>query len=188
MTANWAGAPATWVDGAVAASQMNTEIRDRFDWVHAALALVGIDSATTAGRVTGARFGCRLTASQGINDATDTIINWDAEDWDSGFWSLSPAPGKVTVPAGAGGLYLVICAGKYDADADGSRGLWLTKNGSGSYSRDNKASAGAAWDTTVKSIDLFDLSAGDYLQALTRHSANNNLNIEASIALLRVAK
>lgn len=188
MTANWAGAPRTWVDGPVTAADLDTEIRDRMDWLRAVLALHGMDSADTLGALGGAKYGCYVTASRSVSDATDTVINWSSEDWDSGFWSASPNAGRVTVPSGGGGLYLVVCNGRYDPDADGFRGMWLTKNGTGSYARDNNGALGASWDVTLRCLDLLVLAAGDYLQAVTRHSANNALNITASLALYRLAR
>lgn len=188
MTANWQGSPRTWSDGAVTAADFNTEVRDRFDWVRDVLLLHGMDSATTPGRLAGAKYGCHVNASQGINDAADSVINWDNEDWDSGFWSASPSPGRITVPSGGGGLYLYILAGSYAADADNYRGLWLEKNGATILQRANASALGAAWDTTLRVMDLVMLSDTDYLQALTRHSANNNLTIDATLALIRLAR
>lgn len=190
MTASWAGDPRTWVDGDLAAADMNSEIRDRMDWLRSALLLHGIDSASTLGTLVGARYGVHVTASSvSVPEATDKVIAWDTEVWDDdGFWAASPTASRVVIPAD--GTYEVKSWGLYSANSTGAmRGLELFVNGSDAHAQDRRAHAGGSFQTSVACEKELDLSAGDYIQVRARHNATATLTLnEAFLIVRRVAK
>lgn len=186
MTATWAGDPRTWAGGELDSASMDTEIRDRMDWLRAALLLHGIDSASTLGYLTGARYGVYVTADESVPDATDKVIGWDVEEWDDdGFWTGANA-GRVTIPAD--GTYEVKAWGLYEANGNGAmRGLELLVNGSDVHAQDRRAHAGGSFQTSVSCEKDLELVAGDYVQVRARHNAGATLSISAFLQVRRVA-
>jgi hypothetical protein len=72
------------------------------------------------------------TTSQAIPNATDTIMTFNSESWDTdGFHSTSSNTSRITIPAGLGGKYLVVMNTlPENLSATGARAMELYKNGS----------------------------------------------------------
>lgn len=106
------------------------------------------------------------STTQSIADSTWTTIDLDSEDLDVGSCHDTAVNNpRLTVPAGAGGLYLVIGAVGFAANTTGIRGVRLMKNagvnvGSGALA---PGASGAGAGTVVVATALAALNAGDYV-------------------------
>lgn len=181
MTANWTGDPTTWTNGELTAAELNTEIRDRLDWIKAALALHGVTSASVLGALVGARYGARLSvASVQCSDGNETGVNFDTEDWDDDtFWAASPNPGRLTIPPGGDGTYAIVAGGSYEQDGNGKRLIWLQKNGTETVGQVDRRNAVVGAVTPVATpYDEFELAAGDYVRVRLHQNSNSSLSCE----------
>lgn len=193
MTATWSGNPITWVSGNLAASTMNTEIRDRMDWLKAADALHGITSASALGQLKSALYGALATRDgtvQAISNLTETAITLPTETVDSdAFHSTSSNTSRLTIPTGGGGVYIVGGAGDWVENATGARRLFLRKNGSNlSPDAEDARRAVSGWDTTQSIVTMEQVSAADYLEVWVWQDSGGSLNIRnVRLWALRVA-
>jgi hypothetical protein len=163
----------SWTNGdAVAASDLNTYLRDNVDYVY--------------GQVTGITFsGCTLTrvAATSIPDATNTAITWTTERKDVGGWYSSGT--QIIVPAGAipsGSTTIAIKVEArtiFAADATGRRRVRLLKNGTPfrtpSYSGD------ASDDTEVPASGVEFVVATDIITVELYQNSGGSLNASETI-------
>jgi hypothetical protein len=124
--------------------------------------------------------GCLLykSANQSVATATSTIVSFDQEIADTdGFHDNSTNNGRITIPSGKGGKYLIQ---GYIASEQGSNGRSLTlyKNNS-SYnlpfyyatSSPGGANMYAQWALVL------DLAAADYVDTRYEHEGGSNKNV-----------
>ena len=97
----------------------------------------GIPSwATPASGSTGAGTGVYLQSTATISNNTDTFINWDTELWDTNaYHSTASNLDRFTIPAGAGGYYLLSCIVQFAGNTTGLRSISVAKNGATGASR-----------------------------------------------------
>lgn len=116
----------------------------------------------------------RNSANQTISNNTDTIVTFDTEDFDSdAYHSTSSNTGRITIPSGKGGKYLVNCQFLWDANNSGNRWIFLRKNGSASMTIDtNSVPYADGWSTGWSSI--LDLSVGDYIEIIVKQTSGGN--------------
>jgi hypothetical protein len=122
--------------------------------------------------------GCRAvtTTNQTISNATWTVLTYNSESYDTdGFHSTSTNTGRLTIPAGLTGYYLVITQAVFNTNATGARSSQIRKNGA-------EISVGrkmGAYSSTVESVlvgsDILYLTAGDYIEHLVYQSSGGNL-------------
>ncbi len=114
--------------------------------------------------------GCSVynSASQSIATNTATILTFNSEHFDSdSLHSTSTNTGRITIPAGKGGKYLVIGTTYVQADNNGTqRILRIFKNGgSGTGTRLTNQHIPPDTDvTTIITTGIFNVVAGDYFQ------------------------
>jgi hypothetical protein len=74
--------------------------------------------------------GCSIfNTSTTINNATDTLLTFDSELFDTnGFHSTSVNTGRITIPTGYAGKYLVTFAVRYISNSTGLRAMNIYKN------------------------------------------------------------
>jgi hypothetical protein len=180
MTASWSGSPITWVSGNLSAATMNTEIRDRMDWLKAALALHGITSTSSLGPLKSGLYGVRATrtTTQSIPNSAGTEVTWPTEAFDGqSFHSTSVETGRITIPAGGGGYYHVGALATFAANSTGNRSLYLWHNDS---LTDDAISVDApsASDPASLSLPTFvQLAAGDFLHVTVQQTSGGALNV-----------
>lgn len=145
-----------------------------------------VDSAETLGvkwaAAAAAGFvGCYAYAansnSQSVNDSTATVVNLDSELFDTdGFHSTSSNTGRITIPSGKGGKYLVIgqvaLGGGSGFTGQGAREIYLMKNGTVTYLFTNYPMVNTVtlYPTYMYIHTIVDLVATDYIQMMIAHN------------------
>jgi hypothetical protein len=132
--------------------------------------------------------GCLLTnaGSQTIayNSATELLFDTERIDTD-GFHSTSSNTGRITIPSGKGGKYLVHYRAAFAANTTGDRGYYLYKNGSTIDAGYTGGMASGVTDNHYSTI--LDLAVGDYLQfyLLQTISSTGTLTVYGNTTLLQ---
>ena len=110
-------------------------------------------------------------AQQAIAHATETVVTWQVErfDTDSAF-----ASNTFTVPSGKGGKYLFNAAIRWDTDTD-FQGIRLTI-------RKNSSNFSSVWSRndyyqTQQLTSILDLSATDTVDIVCRHTQGGSINL-----------
>lgn len=179
--------PRTWSAGAaVAAADLNVDLRDNTKELYDRLVAHGITS-TTPQAVKSAGYGVSLTrSSQNIADATDVAIAFDTEEWDdAAFHSTSVNTSRVTIPTGGDGRYEFTAWVSFEANSSGRREAWIEKNGATEYNRVRLPPVSTATGFTL-SVEL-DLDASDYVVLRVRQSSGSTLTAEARLQARRTA-
>jgi hypothetical protein len=120
----------------------------------------------------------KSASAQSINNTTDTIVTYDAEEFDTdGFHSGSVNTGRMTIPAGKGGKYLLIANTIFAANATGARSTNFMKNGTSAGAFQQLNNAGASTSTIFSMSAILDLVAGDYVEVNAYQASGGALNI-----------
>lgn len=127
-------------------------------------AATGIKWAAAAG----ASFvGCQAynSTTQSINTNSATEVTFNSENFDTdGFHSTSTNTGRMTIPSGKAGKYLIIGYIDFNINGTGYRQAELLKNGSqlvsGYYVN---RSVGTSAETGVNPVAVADCAVGDYI-------------------------
>lgn len=118
------------------------------------------------------------TAAQTIPTSTDTAVAFDAEDYDTDtMHSTSSNTSRLTMTTA--GKYLIICGGRFEANANGLRDSYIRKNGTtiiGPSYRQLGSTAAIFLNTSV--IDTF--AANDYVEFLLFQDSGGDLIFERS--------
>lgn len=134
-----------------------------FETTHDALDHTGLTGVGVAAFV-----GCRVynSATQNVNNTTDTQLTFNSEDYDTdGFHSTGSNTDRITIPTGETGYYLVHAHTTWSPSATGERIMVIRKNGSdvAGASSSVPVNSGTYGTRQIVSVILF-LTAGDYLQ------------------------
>jgi hypothetical protein len=145
--------------------------------------LLTADAAASAG-VKWAAFPC-CRAFHSVDQAvtpsgTSVALALDSERFDtSGFHSTTVNNSRLTVPAGLGGRYLLGTSVQFEANATGLRQTSLRVNGSTGLAVNNCPNVGAVLGTRLASATLYNLAAGDFLEAFAMQESGGSLNAQA---------
>ena len=138
-------------------------------------AATGLAWATAA---SGSTFsGCVLfnTTNQTISNNTSTLITYDSENLDTdGYHSTSTNTGRITIPAGKAGKYLVTSIIRYDNNTSGRRIAEIKKNGTVVREVETASPAGTVVPSVVTSF-VIDLAVNDYLETFAYQTSGGNL-------------
>jgi hypothetical protein len=116
------------------------------------------------------------TAVQSIPNATDTILTFNSEAWDTdGFHSTSSNTSRITIPAGLGGKYLVTMNTLPALNGTGGRYLEIYKNGA-RLVNDIGMAGDAADYVNVAGTFVVNLVATDYIEMLVYQDSGGPLN------------
>jgi len=158
-------APRTWVTAEVPpASTFNTHVRDNLAWL-------GTDKPS-----------CRVfhSANVSIADATLTAQTFDSERFDvAGMHSTSVNPTRLTVPAGAAGLWLIGGNLAFAGAANGERIARIRLNGATEIASQGII-GGAANSPNLEVTTLYRLSAADYVELIAFQSSGGAINSTAN--------
>jgi hypothetical protein len=143
-----------------------------------------IDVASTltlGGVATGAaqpRASASNNGTQSLTSGTETIIALDSEDYDvGGLHSTVTNTSRMTIPAGAGGVYLCVGFVTYAANATGVRQAWFVVNGTNTdYQRAQDGNPSGTNASRVLVSAILQLSAGDYVELAGRQTSGGALN------------
>ena len=126
--------------------------------------------------------GCAVTASADttIANTTFTALGWNTEDFDSdGFHDNTTNNSRLTIPSGKAGKYLVTVQYRWDTDANGTRYLYIYKNGTNVKETTWKAQD--KLNSNVMSVVL-NLAVGDYVQAYVYQDSGGTRTLYNSLA------
>lgn len=140
-----------------------------------------VNSGATApvwGSATPSFKGCRAVTNtnQLISNATYTVLNYNSETYDTdGFHSTSTNTGRMTIPAGLAGYYLLITQAVFDPNATGQRASKIQKNGADVSVGRKLAAYSSTVELTLVGSDIIYLAEGDYVEHLVYQSSGGNL-------------
>lgn len=123
---------------------------------------------------------CRLTNSANISTTTATAKNltFDTEVFDSGtMHSTSVNTGRIVVPTGGAGLYMIGANVEFDTNATGWRTLNLMLNTSTVIASHRAITSSASVTTRLSVATIYSLSAGDYLEVQVYQNSGGSLNV-----------
>jgi hypothetical protein len=116
------------------------------------------------------------TTAQSIPNATNTIMTFDSESWDTdGFHSTSSNTSRITIPSGLGGKYLVTMNMAPELNGIGARYMELYKNGSRLIICYGVNATSTAY-IGLYSAFVVDLVATDYLEIMVYQDKGSALN------------
>jgi hypothetical protein len=114
------------------------------------------------------------TTSQTVSNATDTILTFDSEAWDTdGFHSTSSNTSRITIPAGLGGKYLVTMNTSPALSGTGGRYMELYKNGA-RLINDIGVVGSASQYINVAGTFVVNLVATDYIEMLVYQDSGSS--------------
>lgn len=122
--------------------------------------------------------GCSVyrTTDQTLANNTTTIINWDAEFYDTDtMHDNSTNSSRITIPSGQGGKYLLTAIAFWSNNATGARQFAFYKNGvSLGWTEISPSSTSASYTAGSGSLVL-DLAAADYVEVAGVQNSGGNL-------------
>ena len=122
--------------------------------------------------------GVKKTSDQSINNSTATVISWDSENIDTNtMHDNSTNNTRITVPTGKGGYYLLTGGIAFNSNGTGNRVVRAYKNGSDLRWLAGVAAANAGNFTIVSFNQVFNLSAGDYIELYAFQSSGGALSV-----------
>lgn len=181
--------PRTWTAAsALAAADLNVDVRDNTGYLKDALDTHGLTSATTPQPIKAGGYGVSISnASINVSDATDSHIQCDTEDWDdAGFHSLVTNTSRITIPTGGDGRYLFNGWVSFESNSSGIRQLWLEKNSATEYHRTRIPAITGAASSLVTSVEL-SLVAGDWVAMLVRQNSGGTLAVQGRLQARRIS-
>ena len=129
----------------------------------------------------GATFsGCMLINSANISvaNASQTTLTWDSEEIDvDGYHSTSTNTGRITIPTGKTGKFLISAQLRFSPSATGRRILYIYKNGTTEL-WSAQVNGTATNDTVFTGSYIISLSAGDYLECRTYQNSGGALDLQ----------
>jgi hypothetical protein len=116
------------------------------------------------------------SAAQTLSNATETIMVFNSESFDTdGFHSTVTNTGRLTVPEGKAGKYLVYGQIAYNGNATGQRQTNFLKNGSGGNFKAIELNNGSSYLTNPSGSTVLDLAVGDYVEMAGYQDSSGNL-------------
>lgn len=122
---------------------------------------------------------CRLTNSADISVANSSSVSltFDTEVFDSGaMHSTSTNTGRITVPTGGGGVYVVGGTVEFAANATGYRSIGIRLNGGNTITGHRAITSSASVTTRLSTSAIYSLAAGDYLELQVFQNSGGALN------------
>ena len=126
------------------------------------------------------------SAAISISTATWTLVTYDSERFDTdGIHSTSSNTSRLT--ASVAGHYIISWTGQFATNATGIRGAMIRLNSSGAAGSGvpiasvlHDASSAASTNLTVTTV--YDMGAGDHVEAFVYQSSGGNLDLQAATA------
>ena len=126
----------------------------------------------------------RKSANQSIANATETVITFDVETYDTDAYHDNVTnSGRLTVPVGKAGYYSIYFCIQWDVNATGDREVSLYINGTATrICFDNEAADATLYPALVGSTTYY-LAEGDYVQLTGYQDRGGALNITNSASI-----
>lgn len=124
---------------------------------------------------------CRVynSANISITNNTLTALTFDTEEFDvgAGMHSTSVNTGRLTVPTGCGGKYVIGADIEFAANATGSRLIRLRVNGATNIAQVQYPSSSGTYASALAISSVYALSAADYVEVVVLQDSGGALNV-----------
>lgn len=118
----------------------------------------------------------RITSDQTLSNNTNTIVEFNAEQFDTDtIHDNSTNPGRLT--AKLAGKYLVSCSIRWEGNATGTRSVGLRKNGTTFISANGSKDVEGNHVIVTGSPVIIDLAANDYVEVIAFQDSGGDLDI-----------
>lgn len=159
--------PATAVAGtALTASFLNTNLRDNMAWV-------ATDSPC-----------CRAynNAAISISSGSSTALTFNSERYDNAaMHSTSVNTGRITIPTGGGGKYLIGCVIEWNTAAGGNyRDVRIRNNGTTYHAGATTTPIGGAGSPLCAPVGAWAYSAADYAEVVVAQDSGGAINVNSA--------
>lgn len=124
--------------------------------------------------------GCMLinSANISISNASQTTLTWDTEEIDvDGYHSTVTNTGRITIPTGKTGKFLVSFQLRYSPSSTGRRIGYIYKNGTTEL-WSSQVNGTATNDTVFTGTYVISLAAADYLECRTYQNSGGALDVQ----------
>jgi hypothetical protein len=126
----------------------------------------------------------RKSANQSLANATETILTFDTETFDTdAYHDNSTNSGRLTVPVGKAGYYSIYFCIQFDVNATGDREISLYINGTSTRICFNNQPGDATLYTALTGTTTYYLAEGDYVQLTGYQDRGGALNITNSASI-----
>lgn len=125
---------------------------------------------------------CRVRNSADITIATGTStkLTFNTEDFDyGGMHSTSTNTGRITIPTGGDGTYLIGAQVLWAANGTGIRDINIKLNNTTYLAQNTALTAGAGTTMTMSTSTLVALTATDYIEVEVYQNSGGNLSATA---------
>jgi hypothetical protein len=159
--------PITFVAAAVlTAAQLNTNLRDNIAWM-------ATDSPT-----------CRVynSAALSIVSGSSVALTFNSERFDNAaMHSTSTNTGRITIPTGGGGKYLIGCVIEWNAAAGGNyRDNRIRNGGTTFHAGVTVGPIGGAGSPLAAPVGTWNYTAADYAEVVVAQDSGGNININSA--------
>jgi hypothetical protein len=114
-------------------------------------------------------------AAISLSNNTPTALSFDTERFNSGEWSSSVNPSRIT--AIVDGIYSISGSASFSPNATGQRKLDIRLNGSSAVASQQITNASAAVATNLTVTTVMSLLAGDYVEVVASQTSGGNLDV-----------
>lgn len=124
--------------------------------------------------------GCRVHGSgtQSIANATQTLITWDSETFDTdSYHSTTTNTGRITIPSGKAGYYLVNCGLRYESGGNGQRDAYLIKNSGGVDTQFSLTCQDGDEPVGLQLTGIIYLAVSDYVRVETYQNSGGSTDV-----------
>jgi len=120
----------------------------------------------------------RLGSSFSLANSTDTIVNWDTEEFDTdSFHSTVTDTSRLTVPVGKAGKYVFGCNATFDANGTGLRNIAVRLNGSTIIATNTAWNTSASGNAGATIIRAYVFAENDYIELRAFQSSGGTLSL-----------
>jgi hypothetical protein len=118
-----------------------------------------------------------LTSSASIPNISDSIVTWNAEEYDNDSMWTSGSATRITI--NTEGIYVVCYTLAWAANTTGERIGWVQKNGSSSdrWGMVRTQASSGVGETIQNGVSIIKLNATDYIQVGVYQASGGNLNL-----------
>lgn len=141
---------------------------------------------------TSAKAKYKKTATQSVNNATYTIIDFDTIVFDPDTAVTTGGSWKYTVPTGKGGKYIVAVGLRLQSsslwDTNETAQLWLYKNGIQDHIiGEKRMDAAGTYGVYINGLGMIDLAAGDYIDVRLYQTSGSAVTVDSDSLACHIA-
>lgn len=130
-----------------------------------------------------------LDVFQSVSNGTVTVVAFANEEYDTnGFHSTTTNTGRLTVPVGYAGVYIVTYSLYFATTASGICSGWVTKNAVSTRYASSQQKNDSTNGAIITSSEIMPLAEGDYVQLQVFQNSGGALNCGQNISGFGMAR